>query len=88
MIPVGLEAEVGMLNSVTVPVVVIRPILFAEPSVNQRLPSGPAAMSRSPALAVMPDEYSVATPPVVIFATRFAVCSVNQRLPSGPAVIS
>ncbi len=36
----------GMENSVTTPAVVIRPIWLAPlASVNQRLPSGPAAMS-------------------------------------------
>ena len=35
---------VGKSNSVTVPVVVMRPILLAKGSVNHRLPSGPAVM--------------------------------------------
>src|SRR5436190_1256258 len=70
------------------PAVVIFPILLADPSVNQRLPSAPVLMSIGP-----PGEgtgYSVMTPAVVIFAILFeaaASFSVNHRLPSGPAAI-
>ena len=39
----GLAGDVGMTNSVTVPAVVIRPILSSD-SVNQRAPSAPAMM--------------------------------------------
>ena len=39
----GWLAAVGTGNSVTTPAVVIRPILLPLISVNQRLPSGPAA---------------------------------------------
>ena len=42
--PKGLLLAVGMGNSVMTPAVVIRPILLPSYSVNQRLPSGPAAM--------------------------------------------
>jgi hypothetical protein len=40
---------VGIVNSVITPAVVIRPMLLAF-SVNQRLPSGPAAMLPDPLL--------------------------------------
>ena len=71
----------------TVPVGVIRPILFALNSVNQRLPSGPAVIPDRFAPAVMPLENSVTAPPGVIRPMRFPVSSVNQTLPSGPAAI-
>src|SRR5205823_3889108 len=77
-----------MGNSVTTPLGVIRPILFTVYSVNQRLPSGPDAMS--------PDELplgmrnSVTTPLGVMRPILFGplLSSANQTLPSGPAVIS
>ena len=50
------------LNSVTVPAGVIRPIRSPVNSVNQRLPSGPAAIPRGPAPAVMPALNSVTVP--------------------------
>src|ERR1700730_16242554 len=43
---------VGTGYSVIVPAVVMRPILLPVPSVNHRLPSGPAVMSRAPPPAV------------------------------------
>src|SRR5262245_37720131 len=73
-------------NSVTTPVGVIRPILFA--SVNQRLPSGPRVIPTGLLLGVMPAENSVITPAGVIRPILLVPVSVNQRLPSGPAVIS
>src|SRR5437660_1682272 len=75
-----------MGNSVTTPLGVIRPILFTVYSVNQRLPSGPDAMS--------PDELplgmrnSVTTPLGVSRPIVLALSSVNQRVPSGSEVIA
>src|SRR5436305_1002949 len=66
-----------------------RPILFAEFSVNQRLPWGPAVMSKG-TLELVGTGNSVMVPLVVIRPILFPaglVCSVNQRLPSGPAVM-
>jgi hypothetical protein len=80
--------EIPWENSVTTPAGVMRPILFAEFSVNQILPSGPAVMSTSPAFAVMPLEYSVIVPLGVIYPMRFPNSSVNHTLPSGPRVTS
>src|SRR6185295_20120559 len=42
----------GMSNSVTTPVGVIRPIFRAFPSANQRFPSGPDVMPETPATGV------------------------------------
>ena len=47
------------LYSVTTPAGVIFPILLPPISVNQRLPSGPAAIHGGPLPAVMPALYSV-----------------------------
>src|SRR5712691_681108 len=63
------------------------PILLAENSVNQRLPSGPGAMLSGLLLEVV-TKNSVITPAVVMRPIRLASYSVNQRLPSGPAVMS
>src|SRR4029077_8105360 len=63
-----------------------RPILLPKYSVNQRLPSGPAAISPGK----LPDvgiANSVMAPAGVIRPIRLPSRSVNQRLPSGPAVI-
>ena len=79
----GVEGEA---NSVMTPDGVIRPIFRASDSVNQTLPSGPAAMSIRPAEAVGTGN-SVITPDVEMRPIRFASCSVNQRLPSGPAAV-
>src|SRR5437773_1075765 len=62
------------------------PILFAEYSVNHRLPSGPAVMLYSALLGVETGN-SVITPAVVIRPILLPVPSVNHRLPSGPAVM-
>ena len=76
------------LNSVTTPSGVIRPIrLKLECSVNHRLPSGPAVMSRGArtggdAGAELGDD-----PERVIRPIRSPPSSVNHRLPSGPAVM-
>ena len=55
-------------------------------SVNQRAPSGPAAMPWGP-LFDIGIEYSVKLPVVVIRPILFAKCSVNHRAPSGPETI-
>ena len=76
-----------MAYSVIDPDVVIVPILLPEDSVNQRFPSGPAAMPSG----WLPDvvmAYSVIDPDVVIFQILLPASSVNQRFPSGPSVIS
>src|SRR6266705_758713 len=66
---------------------VIFPILLPFTSVNQRLPSGPAAMLYGNAETVGTG-YSVIAPPVVIFPILLPLpISVNQRLPSEPAAI-
>ena len=68
------------------PAGVILPILLALDSVNQRLPSGPAAMPSGP-LRSVGTEYWVIVPEGVILPILLALGSVNQRLPSGPAAI-
>src|SRR6266496_3256808 len=81
----GLLLEVVTKNSVTTPAVVMRPILLASYSVNHRLPSGPAVMSK---LRVVEGKgNSVKTPAVVILPILLAPDSLNQRLPSAPAAI-
>jgi len=71
--------------------VVMRPIWLPLDSVNQRAPSGPAAIPKGSPLAVGIAN-SVMTPAVVIFPIfeeeRPERRSVNQRLPSGPAAIA
>ncbi len=71
----------------TVPGGVIRPILLPTVSVNQRLPSGPAAMPAGP-LPAVGLRNSVTSPPGVMRPIRLPVNSVNQRLPSGPAAMA
>ncbi len=83
--PLGLLPAVGTVNSVMTPALVIRPILLALLSVNQRLPSDPAAMAFGPLAA--PIENSVMTPAVVIRPILLPLLSVNQRFPSGPAAM-
>jgi hypothetical protein len=83
--PTGPLKAVGMGNSVIPPEVVIRPIL-PDCSVNQRAPSGPAAMP----LGWLPSSgtgNSVTTPAVVIRPILLLSSSVNQRSPSGPAAM-
>src|ERR1700682_6518735 len=55
-------------------------------SVNQRLPSGPAAIPDGLALAVGTG-YSVTTPAVVTLATLLPRDWVSQRLPPRPAAM-
>src|SRR5260221_663909 len=86
VMPKGALGELGVGNSVIVPLVVMRPTFFPWNSANQRLPSGPAVMSRVPLLGVGIGN-SVILPLVVIRPILFPISSVNQRLPSEPAAI-
>ena len=81
--PSGADLLVGSGYWVMFPLVVIRPRTLAVFSVNQRLPSGPATMSKGQRPA-MPSENSEITPLVVIRPILLEPFSVNQRLPSGP----
>ena len=74
------------MNSVMLPAVVIRPILFPLFSVNQRLLSGPTAMLAG-LLAAVGIVNSLEPPAVVMRPILFVAYSVNQRLPSGPFAI-
>src|SRR6266852_2878361 len=65
---------------------VMRPILFVPPSVNQRLPSGPAAIAPG-WLPGVGRGNSLMLPPGVIRPIVSVPNSVNQRLPSGPVAI-
>ena len=65
----------------------ISPILLPTCSVNQRLPSDPAAMSRGVELAVGMGKSVMAWVVGLISPILFVPSSMNQRLPSGPAVI-
>src|SRR5437016_194321 len=82
VIPQGLLPVVGIRNSVTTPAVVIRPILLASNSVNQRFPSGPEVISKLDVVAGI--ENSVTAPAVVIRPILLRPNSVNQSAPSGP----
>src|SRR5439155_2612027 len=81
----GRPELVGMGKFVTMPAVLVRRIelWLLTTSVNQRLPSVPAAMSQG---TPSPGN-SVTVPVVVIRPTPGRPTSVNQRLPSGPAAI-
>src|SRR5262249_6738916 len=72
-------------NSVMTPSGVMRPIRLVTPSVNQRLPSGPAVISSGSLAGERPWVNPVTWPSGVI--RPMACISANQRLPSGPAVI-
>ena len=76
---------VGTGNCTTLPPVVMRPISFAPLSVNQRLPSEPAAIPAG--LPPKGSGNSVIAPDGVMRPILSAPLSVNQRLPSGPAVM-
>src|SRR5229473_2168887 len=65
---------------------VMRPILFVPPSVNQRLPSGPAVIAPGWLPGVGRGNWLM-LPPGVMRPIASVPTSVNQRLPSGPAVI-
>src|SRR5947207_15585959 len=75
----------GRGYSVTIPVVVIRPIVLRAAWVNHNAPSEPAAMAVGMPQHGIP--YSVITPLVVIRPIRLGRSSVNHRAPSGPATI-
>src|SRR5262245_37408503 len=86
VIEIGLKPLVGKWNSVTTPLVEMRPIWRAFTSVNQRLPSEPTVMPRGelPGVGIA---NSVTTPLGVMRPILSVLASVNQRLPSGPATI-
>src|SRR5262249_20477487 len=63
-------------------------IWLAAVSVNQMLPSGPAARIGADGVNDVDTGYSVTTPVGVIRPIWFALNSVNHRLPSGPATMS
>src|SRR6478609_8597661 len=63
----------------------ISPSLLVPYSVNQRLPSGPTAISRGTLPLGKP--YSVIAPAVVIFPILLVPSSANHRFPSGPFVM-
>ena len=82
----GRLPEAGAENSVIIPAGVIRPILFALFSANQRFPSGPRVIP----LGTLPPVgmgNSVTTPAGVIRPIWLPVSSVNHRFPSGPALM-
>src|SRR5260221_2846211 len=82
MVPLGLMGPI--LLPISSGVLVPNPLKFV--SVNQRLPSGPAAMSFGWLLAVGTGN-SVMVPLGLMRPIWLPPCSVNQRLLSGPAVI-
>src|SRR5919198_6541699 len=84
--PRGALLAVGIGNSVTVPAGVMRPILLALASVNQRLPSGPGVIQKGLPFGSIPVENSCPSARVVIRPT-LPTSSANHRLPSGPLAI-
>ena len=74
-----------VVNSVTTPVGVIRPMPPFS-SVNHRLPSGPVAIPSGRLPGVIPAENSWTAPAGVMSPMRPA-SSANQTLPSGPPVM-
>src|SRR4051794_18185639 len=83
--PSGPDVALGAGDSVIVPAVVIRPIFAPLDSVNQRFPSGPAAIPGGWVAGVTAN--SVIVPAVVIRPIFSPLDSVNHRFPSGPAAI-
>src|SRR5450631_695185 len=80
----GLELGVGTVNSVTIPVVVTRPILLGLGSVNHSAPSPPITMLVG-LESVVGMANSVIVPADVIRATEAGGAPWrNQTLPSGP----
>src|SRR5207245_7150545 len=65
----------------------IIPILTAENSLNQRLPSGPTVIAAGPELAVGVENSVMAWVAGLISPILPTPVSVNQRLPSGHTVI-
>jgi hypothetical protein len=87
-IPTGPLAAVGRGNSLRmVPPVLMTPILLPPNSVNQRLPSGPAAMRIGPLLLVGTGNSLTAPVLMLTLPILFPVNSVNQILPSEPTAI-
>src|SRR5262249_30858761 len=90
VMPSGRLSNVGIVNTVTTPAVVMRPMAVAEKSrsANHRPPSGPVVIPSGS----LPDATgnSVMTPAVVMRPILPAerLDSVNHSAPSGPAVIS
>ena len=76
-------ARNGIGNSLIVPLGVIRPILSPCASVNQTLPSGPAAIAYGKLFAVGIGN-SLIVPLGVIRPILSTSASANQRLPSDP----
>src|SRR5258708_38044142 len=81
----------GITNSVTTPLGLMRPIRLLPFSANHRLPSGPAVMPAGLLLSVGMGN-SVIAPAGVIRPMRLtpfasAVVSVTHRVPSGPVVM-
>src|SRR5262249_13998859 len=76
----------GTGNSVTVPAVVICPMLLLKTSVNHSAPSGPAAMERG-WLAALVTLNSVIVPLVEIRPICPLTNSANQSAQSGPATM-
>src|SRR5215210_9301651 len=74
-------------NSVTTPLVVIRPTRSAPGSVNHR-PSEPFVIPLGPAASARPSLNSVMLPSGVMRPIRFAAGSTYQRLPSEPTAMS
>ena len=68
------------------PEVVMRPIWFAPPSVNQRARSGPATMPPGP-LDTVGMRNSVMEPEVVMRPMELLPWLVNQSAPSGPVTM-
>src|SRR5579862_6774138 len=90
VISVGLGTSLptaGTVNSVTIPVVVIRAIFPIVCSVNHSAPSGPAVIDW-PTGDGDTDVYSVITPAVVMRPILPAAVSVNQSAPSEPTVMA
>ena len=76
-----------MTNSVMLPLVVMRPILLAALSVNQRAPSLPRAIDEGPAWG-LDKGYSVVAPDWSIRPILATDDSVNHIAPSGPATMA
>src|SRR2546430_205251 len=87
VMPVGSELAVGIGNSVTAPLAVIRPILLPFSSVNHKAPSGPFVIPIGSGNAEAAMGYSLKVPEVVIRPILLPMCSANHKAPSGPAVM-
>src|SRR5579864_7554540 len=86
----GRAIGVGVVNSVTTPVIVIRPMRLAARSVNHMLPSAPVVMSATLPFGsfewVGTSNSSIAPEVTLILATLLPYNSVSQIFPSGPDV--